>query len=508
MQNQTVAVLDFGGQYKELIARRVRECGVYSVIKPGDTPVEELLKLNPIGFITTGGPASVYDEASPHCSPELFDCGVPVLGICYGMQLMTWTLGGRVESARVSEYGPTTAELDTDAVLFEGMDTLQTVLMSHTDFVAEPPAGFRITARTADCPAAAMECPERRLYGVQFHPEVTHTKHGTEIIRSFLYKVCGATGDYTMDDYIERTVRSIREQVGGGKVILGLSGGVDSSVAAALISKAIGENLTCIFVDHGFMRKNEALEVKNAFKNMPLRLIQLDESERFLTALKGVSDPETKRKTIGRLFIESFCDEAERIGGADFLAQGTIYPDIIESGNSKAATIKSHHNVGGLPRDIGFKGLVEPLRGLFKDEVRRVGTMLGLPSYLVNRQPFPGPGLAIRVIGELTREKLDLLRDADFIFREELEKSGEQASQYFAALTNMRSVGVMGDGRTYDYAVVLRAVVTGDFMTAEYAHLSHELLNRASKRITNEVKGINRVLFDITDKPPATIEFE
>lgn len=508
MQNQTVAVLDFGGQYKELIARRVRECGVYSVIKPGDTPVEELLKLNPIGFITTGGPASVYDEASPHCSPELFDCGVPVLGICYGMQLMTWTLGGRVESARVSEYGPTAAELDTDAVLFEGMDTLQTVLMSHTDFVAEPPEGFRVTARTADCPAAAMECPERRLYGVQFHPEVTHTEHGTEIIRNFLYKVCGAAGDYTMDDYIERTVRSIREQVGGGKVILGLSGGVDSSVAAALISKAIGENLTCIFVDHGFMRKNEALEVKNAFKNMPLRLIQLDESERFLTALKGVSDPETKRKTIGRLFIESFCDEAERIGGADFLAQGTIYPDIIESGNSKAATIKSHHNVGGLPRDIGFKGLVEPLRGLFKDEVRRVGTMLGLPSYLVNRQPFPGPGLAIRVIGELTREKLDLLRDADFIFREELEKSGEQASQYFAALTNMRSVGVMGDGRTYDYAVVLRAVVTGDFMTAEYAHLSHELLNRASKRITNEVKGINRVLFDITDKPPATIEWE
>lgn len=508
MQNQTVAVLDFGGQYKELIARRVRECGVYSVIKPGDTPVEELLKLNPIGFITTGGPASVYDEASPHCSPELFDCGVPVLGICYGMQLMTWTLGGRVESARVSEYGPTAAELDTDAVLFEGMDTLQTVLMSHTDFVAEPPEGFRVTARTADCPAAAMECPERRLYGVQFHPEVTHTEHGTEIIRSFLYKVCGAAGDYTMDDYIERTVRSIREQVGGGKVILGLSGGVDSSVAAALISKAIGENLTCIFVDHGFMRKNEALEVKNAFRDMPLKLIQLDESERFLTALKGVSDPETKRKTIGRLFIDSFCDEAERIGGADYLAQGTIYPDIIESGNSKAATIKSHHNVGGLPRDIGFKGLVEPLRGLFKDEVRRVGTMLGLPSYLVNRQPFPGPGLAIRVIGELTREKLDLLRDADFIFREELEKSGEQASQYFAALTNMRSVGVMGDGRTYDYAVVLRAVVTGDFMTAEYAHLSHELLNRASKRITNEVKGINRVLFDITDKPPATIEFE
>ncbi len=508
MQNQTVVVLDFGGQYKELIARRVRECGVYSIIKPGDTPVEKLMELNPIGFITTGGPASVYDETSPHCSPELFDCGVPVLGICYGMQLMTWALGGKVSGAAVSEYGPTSSSFEADAVLFEGLDTLQTVLMSHTDFVAEPPAGFRITAKTADCPAAAMECPERKLYGVQFHPEVTHTKHGTEIIRNFLYKVCGATGDYTMDDYIERTVKSIREQVGDGKVILGLSGGVDSSVAAALISKAIGENLTCIFVDHGFMRKNEAAEVKNAFKDMPLRLIQLDESERFLSALKGVTDPETKRKTIGSLFVDSFCDEAVKIGGADYLAQGTIYPDVIESGNSKAATIKSHHNVGGLPRDIGFKGLVEPLRGLFKDEVRKIGTMLGLPSYLVNRQPFPGPGLAIRVIGELTREKLDLLRDVDFIFREELEKSGEQASQYFAALTNMRSVGVMGDGRTYDYAVVLRAVVTGDFMTAEYAHLSHELLNRASKRITNEVKGINRVLFDITDKPPATIELE
>lgn len=380
--------------------------------------------------------------------------------------------------------------------------------MSHTDFVSAPPAGFSVTARTADCPVAAIECPDKKLFGVQFHPEVTHTKHGTEIIRKFLFTVCGAKGDYTMDDYIERTVKSIKEQVGDGKVILGLSGGVDSSVAAALISKAIGKNLTCIFVDHGFMRKNEAEEVKNAFKDIPLTLIQMDESERFLTALKGVTDPETKRKTIGALFVDSFCDAAERIGGADFLAQGTIYPDIIESGNSKAATIKSHHNVGGLPKDLGFKGLVEPLRGLFKDEVRKVGTMLGLPGYLVNRQPFPGPGLAIRVIGELTREKLDIVRDADLIFREELEKSGENASQYFAALTNMRSVGVMGDGRTYDYAVVLRAVVTGDFMTAEYAHLSHELLNRVSKRITNEVKGINRVLFDITDKPPATIELE
>ena len=508
MQNQTVVVLDFGGQYKELIARRVRECGVYSIIKPGDTPVSELLKLNPIGFITTGGPNSVYDESSPHCSKELFECGVPVLGICYGMQLMAWTLGGTVSSAKVSEYGPTAAMFKTDCVLFDEFDELQTVLMSRTDYVSAAPEGFTVTSHTADCPIASIECPEKKLYAVQFHPEVVHTKHGTQIIHNFLYKVCGATGDYNMDDYIERTVNAIREQVGDKKVILGLSGGVDSSVAAALISKAIGENLTCIFVDHGFMRKNEALEVKNAFENMPLNLIQVDASELFMGELKGVSDPETKRKTIGRLFVETFCDEAEKIGGADFLAQGTIYPDIIESGNSKAATIKSHHNVGGLPRDIGFKGLVEPLRGLFKDEVRKVGTMLGLPSYLVNRQPFPGPGLAIRVIGELTKEKLDILRDADYIFREELEKSGETASQYFAALTNMRSVGVMGDARTYDYAVVLRAVITGDFMTAEYAHLSHELLSKVSKRITNEVKGINRVLFDITDKPPATIELE
>lgn len=507
-QNQTVIVLDFGGQYKELIARRVRECGVYSVIKPGDTPIEELAALNPIGMITTGGPASVYKDDSPSCSPELFQMGVPILGICYGFQLMSYLLGGRVSSCDVSEYGQIDCRINPESVLFEGLSENQTVLMSHTDFVAEVPKGFKTIAKTADCPNAAIECPEKKLYGVQFHPEVEHTPNGIKIIHNFLYSICGADGDYSMDDYIERQVKAIREQVGNEKVILGLSGGVDSSVAAALISRAIGSNLTCIFVDHGCMRKNEAEEVKAAFKDMPLNMVMVDASERFLSKLKGVTDPEKKRKIIGNEFVQVFGDEAKKYGDAKFLAQGTIYPDVIESGNSKAATIKSHHNVGGLPKDMSFEGLVEPLRGLFKDEVRAVGRKLGLPDYLVDRQPFPGPGLAIRVIGDLTREKLDILREADAILREEIIKSGEKASQYFAVLTNVRSVGVMGDERTYDYTVALRAVVTNDFMTCEYAPLSHELLSKISLRITNEVKGINRVVYDITGKPPATIEWE
>lgn len=506
--NQTVIVLDFGGQYKELIARRVRECGVYSVIKPGDTPLEELLKLNPIGFITTGGPASVYKDDSPKCSPELFKAGVPVLGICYGFQLMSYLLGGKVETCSVSEYGQIESRINPESALFEGLDFEQTVLMSHTDFVAVPPEGFKTIAKTADCPNAAIENPEMKLYGVQFHPEVEHTHNGIKMIHNFLYNVCGAQGDYTMDDYIERQVKAIREQVKDEKVILGLSGGVDSSVAAALISKAIGNNLTCIFVDHGFMRKNEAAEIKEAFKDMPLNLVMVDASEQFLSLLQGVTDPERKRKIIGNEFVQVFREQAKKFDEAKYLAQGTIYPDVIESGNSKAATIKSHHNVGGLPEDLGFVGLVEPLRGLFKDEVRAVGRKLGLPDYLVDRQPFPGPGLAIRIIGELTREKLDLLRDADAIFREELINSGEKASQYFAVLTNIRSVGVMGDERTYEYTVALRAVITNDFMTCEYAPLSHELLSKVSVRITNEVKGINRVVYDITGKPPATVEWE
>ncbi len=506
--NQTVIVLDFGGQYKELIARRIRQCGVYSVIKPGDTPLADLMALQPIGMITTGGPASVYKDDSPKCSPELFKLGVPILGICYGFQLMSHLLGGKVSSASVSEYGQTQARINPESVLFEGLCEEQTVLMSHTDYVSEIPTEFKTIAKTSDCPNAAIENPEMKLYGVQFHPEVEHTPNGIKVIHNFLYNICGANGDYSMDDYIEQQVKAIREQVGNEKVILGLSGGVDSSVAAALISKAIGNNLTCIFVDHGCMRKNEAKEVKEAFKDMPLNMVMVDASDRFLSKLEGVTDPEKKRKIIGNEFVEVFGDEAKKHDDAKFLAQGTIYPDVIESGNSKAATIKSHHNVGGLPEDMCFEGLVEPLRGLFKDEVRAVGRKLGLPDYLVNRQPFPGPGLAIRVIGELTKDKLDILRDADSILREEIIKSGEKASQYFAVLTNVRSVGVMGDERTYDYTVALRAVVTNDFMTCEYAPLSHELLSKISVRITNEIKGINRVVYDITGKPPATIEWE
>ena len=505
--NQTVIVLDFGGQYKELIARRVRECGVYSVIKPGDTPLKKLLELNPIGIITTGGPLSVYGEESPKCEPGLFKSGIPVLGICYGFQLMSYMLGGEVSSCDVSEYGPTKAKLKTSSVLFEGMKATQNVLMSHTDYVSKPPKGFKVIAKTDNCPCGAIENPDMKLYGVQFHPEVEHTENGTRLIHNFLYNICGAVGDYTMDDYIECQVAEIREKVGNDRVILGLSGGVDSSVAAALISRAIGSQLTCIFVDHGMMRKNEADEVAAAFKDMPLNLRMVDASELYLSKLKGIRVPERKRKIIGKLFIDVFTEEAKKINGVKFLAQGTIYPDVIESGNKKAATIKSHHNVGGLPKKLGFE-LLEPLRGLFKDEVRAVGRKLGLPDYLVDRQPFPGPGLAVRVIGDLTREKLDILRDADLIFRQELEASGEKASQYFAVLTGNRSVGVMGDGRTYDYTLALRAIITNDFMTGTFAPLSYELLSKVSRRITNEVRGVNRVVYDITDKPPATIEWE
>ncbi len=508
MANQTVLVLDFGGQYKELIARRVREAKVFSYILSGDTPIEKIREYHPIGIILTGGPSSVYEPGAPSCSKELFQLGVPVLGICYGMQLMCHKLGGVVKQGEVSEYGQTTCEVDAGNILFKGMDTVQTVLMSHTDRIFKLPEGFVKLAESSDCPIAAFGNDKEKLYGLQFHPEVIHTKNGKEIIRNFLYNICGATGDYNMTDYIEKEVASIREKVGSKRVLLALSGGVDSSVCAALLDKAIGSRAVCIFVDHGFMRKDEGDQIEAIFSRRSLKFIRIDASERFLEKLKGVSDPETKRKIIGNEFIQVFEEQARKLDNIEFLAQGTIYPDVIESGNGKAATIKSHHNVGGLPERLNFEGIVEPLRGLFKDEVREVGRKLELPSYLVNRQPFPGPGLAIRIIGEVTREKLNILRDADAIVREEIGRLRNKPNQYFAVLTNVRSVGVMGDGRTYDYTVAVRAVQTDDFMTAGFMKLPYRTLERISRRITNEVDGINRVVYDITDKPPATVEWE
>ncbi|MEI3416729.1 MAG: glutamine-hydrolyzing GMP synthase [Christensenellaceae bacterium] len=508
MSNQTILVLDFGGQYKELIARRVRECNVLSLIKPGNLPIEEIRAINPIGIIFTGGPNSVYAEGAPRCNPELFSLGIPVLGICYGLQLMCYTLHGDVQPAALREYGTTEVTVDPASALFAGLDAHQATLMSHTDQVVGLPEGFVSIAHSDNCPNAAIANPARKLYGVQFHPEVEHTAHGTEILRNFLYNVCGAAGDYTMDDFIETQVQAIRARVGEGRILLGLSGGVDSSVCAALLSKAVPGQLFCVFVDHGLLRKNEGDEVEAAFAGRDLHFIRVNAQERFLSKLAGVTDPETKRKIIGAEFIAVFEEEARKLHGIDFLAQGTIYPDVIESGANNSATIKSHHNVGGLPERMDFKGIVEPLRGLFKDEVRVLGHRLGLPDALVERQPFPGPGLAIRVIGDITREKLDILRDADAIFREELEAAHYGAHQYFAVLTNVRSVGVMGDGRTYDYTVALRAIHTSDFMTCTFAEVPYEILGRVSSRIVNEVPHVNRVVYDITGKPPATVEWE
>ena len=508
MNSEVVLILDFGGQYKELIARRVRECGVYSVIKPYKTSLEEIRKINPIGMILTGGPNSVYAPESPLCSKELFSMGIPVLGICYGMQLMNYLLGGTVNPCEKSEYGRIPVTIDRSSVLFEGLSPEQVALMSHTDQVSVLPEGFESLAHTATCPNAAVANPAKGLYGFQFHPEVENTVHGMEMLKNFLFGVCHARGDYTMDDYIDTQVAAVREKVGKDKVLLALSGGVDSSVCAALLSKAIPNQLVCIFVDHGFMRKNEGDEIERIFTKKDVEFVRVNAADRFLEKLRGVSEPEQKRKIIGKEFVEVFQEQAKRFSDVKYLAQGTIYPDVIESGTDSSATIKSHHNVGGLPKNMDFKGLVEPLNGLFKDEVRRVGKMLGLPNYLINRQPFPGPGLAIRIIGELTREKLDLLREADAIVREEIGKSRSKVNQYFAVLTNVRSVGVMGDDRTYDYTVALRAVTTNDFMTCEYAKLPHSLLSKIASRITNEVKGVNRVVYDITSKPPATIEWE
>ena len=510
MAHQLVIVLDFGGQYNQLIARRVRDCNVYCEVLSYKTPLAEIKKKNPTGIIFTGGPNSVYLEDSPSISKEIFELGVPVLGICYGTQLIAHLLGGKVATAPTSEYGKTETFYRNDCLLFAELPEKGISWMSHTDYIAELPEGFTAAAHTAHCPTAAMQNSKRKIYGVQFHPEVLHSENGIAMLHNFLYRVCGCTGDWTMKQYAQTAIAQIRETVGDKKILLGLSGGVDSSVAAALLSKAVGSQLTCIFVDHGLMRKNEGDEVVAAFKDWDINFVRVNAEQRFLDKLAGVSEPEAKRKNIGEEFIRVFEAEAKKIGTVDYLAQGTIYPDVIESGTGDAAVIKSHHNVGGLPDYVDFKEIIEPLRMLFKDEVRALGTELGLPDYLVWRQPFPGPGLAIRVIGEITKDKLETLRDADYIFREEIAKAGldRDIHQYFAVLTSMRSVGVMGDFRTYDYTLALRGVTTTDFMTADFARIPYEILEKISSRIVNEVKNINRVVYDITTKPPATIEWE
>ena len=507
MKNQTVLVMDFGGQYKELIARTVRRMHVYSVVEPASMSIEKIKEINPIGIIFTGGPNSVYLDNSPKCDNALFGLGIPVLGICYGMQYIAHSFGGKVEPGTVREYGPTNVHINHSA-LFDGLEKDEIMLMSHTDYVSRVPDGFKTTATTDDCPCVAIENTEKRIYGVQFHPEVERSVHGEKVLENFVLNVCKANQDYSLDDYIDTQVKLIREKVGDKKVLLGLSGGVDSSVVAALISKAIPDQLLCVYVDHGFMRKDETEQIKEAFAPLPLKLEVVDARKNFLSKIAGVTDPERKRKIIGEEFVKTFAEVANAQKGYDFLAQGTIYPDVIESGANNSANIKSHHNVGGLPKDLPFTGLVEPLRGLFKDEVRVIGKKLGLPDYLVNRQPFPGPGLAIRTIGEITEEKLDMLRDADAIMREEIAKAGVKADQYFAVITDTKSVGVIGDYRNYGYVIVLRAVTTSDFMTAEYTRIPYDVLGKISSRIVNEVKGISRVCYDITGKPPATIEWE
>lgn len=511
MENrEEILIIDFGGQYNQLIARRVRECNVYSEIVPYTVDIEKIKEKAPKGIIFTGGPDSVYKEDSPRCNEEIFKLGIPILGICYGMQLMTQIMGGEVQRAEKREYGVIPVSINNSSKLFDGFENTNNFLMSHNDFVAKLPDGFENIGHTDNCVNAAMQNVEKNFYGIQFHPEVNHSENGIQVIRNFVYNVCGCDKSWQMSSFAEETIKTIREKVGDRKALCALSGGVDSSVAATLMSKAIGRNLTCIFVDHGLLRKNESEEVVKVFSNSNVNFIRVDAKERFLNKLSGVTEPEKKRKIIGEEFIRVFEEEAKKIGTVDFLVQGTIYPDVVESGVGQSMTIKSHHNVGGLPDYVDFKEIIEPLRDLFKDEVRKVGIELGLPEYLVWRQPFPGPGLAIRVIGDITDDKLTILKDADFIFREEIAKAGLDRSinQYFAVLTNLRSVGVLGDERTYDYTVALRAVTTSDFMTAEWSKIPYEVLEIVSNRIVNEVEHVNRVVYDITGKPPATIEWE
>ncbi len=511
MKNEElILIIDFYGQYNQLIARRVRECNVYSEIVPFNTDIEKIKSKNPKGIIFTGGPASVYAENAPMCDKEIFNLGIPILGICYGMQFMTYSLGGKVARADKREYGTTEVSINNNSKLFKGFGNVNNCLMSHTDFVEALPEGFENIGSTDNCPNAAMQNTEKNFYGIQFHPEVNHTVDGTEIIRNFVYEVCGCTGTWKMSSFVQDTIKSLKEKIGDKKALCALSGGVDSSVAATLLSKAIGKNLTCIFVDHGLLRKNEAEEVSEVFENSEVNFIKIDARKRFLDKLAGITEPEQKRKIIGEEFIRVFEEEAKKIGTVDFLVQGTIYPDVIESGVGLGAKIKSHHNVGGLPNCVDFKEIVEPLRDLFKDEVRKAGLELGLPEHLVYRQPFPGPGLAIRIIGDITEDKVKILQDADYIFRKEIQESGldKSINQYFAVLTNLRSVGVMGDERTYDYTLALRAVETSDFMTASFSKIPYGILENISSRIVNEVKHINRVVYDITSKPPATIEWE